>query len=122
MIPLLGKTTATRYRKGSPTVVDFRRQAGAETSITLDIALQPAPKRVLERMPEGYTGRQTIYGVTYETDVRGAYDATDADVLEVDGIRYQLVEVTTSPTFLGQPTSKHVLGVREQARTMPEPA
>jgi hypothetical protein len=72
-------------------------------------------------MPTGYTSRQTVYCLSYDTDWQGSYEGAEADELTVDGVTYRVVEVTRSPAFLSQPAHVALLGVREQSRAMPVP-
>jgi len=122
MIPLLAKTSVVRQRFGVPTHVDFRMKQGVSTDDSVEMSIQPAPKSVMERLPDGLSSRDVLFGVSYNTSIRAGSDSVEPDRLVYNGVTYQVQQVDISPAFLGQRTHAVVTAIAVQALSMPEPA
>ena len=122
MIPLLAKTSVVRQRFGVPTHVNFRMQQGASTDDAVEMSIQPAPRSVMERLPDGFSSRDVLFGVSYDTGIRAGSDAVEPDRLVYNGVTYQVEQVEHSPAFMGQRAHVVVTAIAVQALSMPEPA
>ncbi len=117
-IPLLGARDLTRLRYAAATVADGvpTRPAPVETAFAASV--HPAPKAVLERMPDGTDPNSVGVFLSYDDareGVGGVYpDAirvpSGLDVLEGD---YEVQEISRNPAFQGLESSLYIVGVRK---------
>lgn len=115
MIPLLTTSTVTRRRYASPTVTDYRQSYGAPSDTSVRVGgPQGAPASIREGYGDGFTARDVITFVSYDTDWRGSRDG-ECDRVVYDSDEYTVMDVTDSPTFIGQPAHVVVVAIRTQA-------
>jgi hypothetical protein len=89
-----------RIRYGASTVnADGYTAQGSTTTVTIMAHVWPADGKTLERLPEGYEGRYVIEGTTPEDLQLGTAD-TRADVIEYDGVQFEVFRV--APRAVGR--------------------
>lgn len=117
---MLGALALTRLRYGADTVVKHRHVTPSPVSSGIWASVQPAPKDVLERLPDGEDSRGAAVLVTYdELRTSSEIDQHRADVVRVPanthGVQagdYKVVEVSYSPSFVGYDPHCYVVAVR----------
>lgn len=117
MIPILAPRALTRLRYGASVVTDYRPARPVPTETTIIAAVQPAPRDVVDRMPDGLAAYGAITLTTYG-ELRTAAEDTYADRvrvpsgLDVAAGDYEVWEVSRSPAFCGQPASRMATATR----------
>lgn len=117
-IPLLGARDLTRLRYAAASAVDGVPTRPAAVESTLRASIHPAPKAVLERMPDGTDPNSVAVFLTYgevREGVDGVYPddirvPSGLDVLDGD---YEIQEISRNPEFQGLESSRYIVGVRK---------
>jgi carbohydrate-binding DOMON domain-containing protein len=87
-----------RIRYGTSTVnADGYTVRGSTTASSILAHVYPAPGEVLERLPEGYEGRDVVMGTTIEELTLGT-ETTRADVIVYSGKQYEVFQVSPRAT------------------------
>ena len=89
---ILGAEPITRVRTAAGTRgTDGRFTAGASTSTTIQASVQPATDQDLQLLEEGYRRREAkrVY-TTSELRTASQHDATNADILTIGGVSFQV--------------------------------
>lgn len=115
MIPLLGKVTATRRRFDADTFTNYRPNAPTYTDTDITVSAIPAPKEVMERLPNGVNSSHVIVLVSYGQLQTAGDDQRPDHVIYTDGHEYQVYELQEATAFLGQPRSLMAVCIRLQA-------
>jgi hypothetical protein len=117
LIPLLAPRTLTRLRYGAATVSGGISTRPTPTESDLVAAVQPAPRAVIDRLPDGAASRSPITVATYG-ELRGYAPDQYADRirvpsgLDVEAGDYEVHDVERSPAFLGQPDHRVAVALK----------
>lgn len=117
MIPLLAPRSLTRLRYGTAVVASGVATRPTPTETTITAAVQPAPRAVIERLPDGAASRSPITVATYD-ELRGYGLDQYADRIrvpsgiDVEAGDYEVHEVERSPAFLGQPDHRVAVALK----------
>lgn len=117
MIPLLAPRTLTRLRYGAAVVSGGVPSRPTPTETSILAAVQPAPRAVIDRLPDGAASRSPITVATYD-ELRGFGPDQYADRLrvpsglDVEAGDYEVQEVERSPAFLGQPDHRVAVALK----------
>lgn len=117
MIPLLGARACSVLRYAAPTLDGEGRAVRPAPSILGIVAtVQPASSRVAQWLPDGIRLDDTVEVVAY-SELRAATEGQYADRLDVPGVgTFDLIRVTRSSPFAGQPEHWRAVGVRVGSR------
>lgn len=86
----------TLYRSNGGSIVSGHWVSTGETPISILASVQPAPAKDVQNLPEGKRNG-SVFAVYSSTEIKVAEQATaseagtQADQLEIDGIRYEAV-------------------------------
>lgn len=94
---MIGRRQVTRIRRsvaGSTIGPDGRAAPRDEASTTIFATVVPAKGHVIERAPEGVRERVELRAYTDdELRATSSTDDVDGDLIEIDGVRYEVVQV-----------------------------